>query len=107
MSTEKTVEKAEALAGKGANAAEDAMDTVASKANTMSDYASLKRFASLGAIVVLASLGSGCSSVVGECGWLRSSCMYDGHYEPGEKDYAEQKAQQLNKEEAQKIKSGF
>lgn len=32
-----------------------------------------------------------------ECRWSRSSCMYNGKYESGERDYAEEEAARLNK----------
>ncbi|HLU02710.1 MAG TPA: hypothetical protein VKZ94_08095 [Advenella sp.] len=31
-----------------------------------------------------------------DCKWHRSSCLYEGSYEPGERDYAEQEAKRLN-----------
>lgn len=31
-----------------------------------------------------------------DCKWHRSSCLYEGAYEPGERDYAEQEAKRLN-----------
>ena len=37
-----------------------------------------------------------------DCKWHRSSCLYEGSYEPGERDYAEQEAKRLN--EAQSIR---
>lgn len=39
-----------------------------------------------------ADSGSGFAS---ECAWSRS-CMYEGSYESGERDYAEQEARRLN-----------
>lgn len=32
-----------------------------------------------------------------ECSWNRSSCMYEGPYEPDERAYAEQEAKRLNR----------
>ncbi len=31
-----------------------------------------------------------------DCKWYRSSCLYEGAYEPGERDYAEREAKRLN-----------
>lgn len=42
-------------------------------------------------------MGSGASDRAGECRWNRSSCMYEGRYEPGERDYAEEEAARLNR----------
>ena len=36
-----------------------------------------------------------------------SSCMYNGHYDPGERDYAEQEAQRLNQAEYERLRSSF
>lgn len=33
-----------------------------------------------------------------------SSCMYNGHYDPGERDYAEQEAQRLNQAEYERLR---
>ncbi|MFY1863368.1 hypothetical protein [Achromobacter xylosoxidans] len=49
-----------------------------------------------GVVLFLAALTSGCS-LTNECRWYRSSCMYDGKYEPGEEDYAEAEVKRLNK----------
>jgi len=64
-----------------------------------------------GVALVLFALASGCSSIGfgssdrgGECRWNRSKCMYEGPYEPGEKDYAEQEAARLNQAEAAKLR---
>ncbi len=55
-------------------------------------------------VLFLAALSSGCSTIAGECGWLRSSCMYEGKYESGEEDYAESEAQRLNKESSDRLR---
>lgn len=59
-----------------------------------------------GAVLFLVALDAGCSSSSGECAWYRSSCIYEGHYEPGEADYAEQEAARLNKAQAGKVRRG-
>jgi len=38
------------------------------------------------------------------CRWNRSSCMYEGPYEPGERDYAEEEARRLNREQADRLR---
>jgi len=38
------------------------------------------------------------------CKWNRSSCMYEGRYEPGEKAYAEEEARRLNQASAAKLR---
>jgi len=40
----------------------------------------------------------------GDCTWNRSSCMYEGSYEPGERDYAEQEAKRLNQAASVKLR---
>lgn len=64
-----------------------------------------------GMALFLAALVSGCSSVEpgssdrpNACTWNRSSCMYEGKYEPGEEAYAEQEAKRLNKAAAGKLR---
>jgi hypothetical protein len=54
-------------------------------------------------MLVLAALVSGCSYLglgdsgrTGPCASDPDSCMYEGHYEPGERDYAVQEAKRLN-----------
>ncbi len=64
-----------------------------------------------GVALFLVALVSGCSSVgLGgsdrgdECKWNRSSCIYEGAYEPGERDYAEQEAKRLNRAQSQRLR---
>ncbi|NYT57488.1 hypothetical protein H0A65_00965 [Alcaligenaceae bacterium] len=38
------------------------------------------------------------------CKWNRSSCMYEGRYEAGERDYAEEEARRLNQASAAKLR---
>ncbi|MYZ46023.1 hypothetical protein EYW45_23840 [Achromobacter sp. KS-M25] len=52
-----------------------------------------------------ASGGSGASSLVNKCKWNRSSCMYEGSYEPGEAQYAEEEAKRLNRASSIKFRS--
>lgn len=63
----------------------------------------------------MAALVSGCSllgaggSDAGparhnECRWNPSSCMYEGSYEAGERDYAEEEARRLNQEQMEKLR---
>jgi len=61
-----------------------------------------------------AALVSGCfgggaparqtTDVSGECQWNRSRCLYEGAYEPGERDYAEQEARDLNRAALEKLR---
>lgn len=46
----------------------------------------------------------GDSSRSDECKWNRSKCMYEGAYEPGEKDYAEQEAKRMNQAESKRMR---
>lgn len=78
-----------------------------------------QRFALATILIALAAIVSGCSSaprhssssssgapfsVDSSCRG-GSSCMYNGHYDPGEREYAEQEAQRLNEAEYQRLKS--
>lgn len=68
----------------------------------------------------LAACSSGGSSTVGgssgssgiprlfnECAWNRSNCMHEGRYEPGEREYAEQEARDLNRASAARLRRGL
>ncbi len=69
-------------------------------------------------MLLLVAFVSGCSSVStgysgqkfsstridDECKSNRSRCLYDGAYEPGERDYAEQEAKRLNLAESDRIR---
>lgn len=64
-----------------------------------------------GVALFLIALGSGCSWIglgdsghSSECKWSRSSCLYEGSYEPGEEDYAEEEAKRLNKASSVKLR---
>lgn len=67
-----------------------------------------------GAALCLAVLVSGCSSggssstlgkLFNECTWSRSDCMYEGQYESGEEDYAEDEAARLNEAQLDRLRS--
>ncbi|NLC37146.1 MAG: hypothetical protein GX772_12030 [Alcaligenaceae bacterium] len=73
---------------------------------------SIQTLSRLGLAVFVAAVAAGCSStnpgvaadsgdarVVTtslECRWNRSACIYEGRYESGERDYAEDEARRLN-----------
>ena len=50
------------------------------------------------------SNGLGSSNIGNECTWNRSSCMHEGSYEPGEREYAEQEAKDLNQASSKKLR---
>ncbi len=61
-----------------------------------------------GALLLLA-LAAGCSAgadLTNKCRWNRSSCMYEGAYDPGERDYAEEEAARLNRAELKRMRRG-
>ncbi len=63
----------------------------------------------LGVAVLLAACSSGGTNVpklVNECTWNRSSCMHEGRYEPGEREYAEQEARDLNRASSARLRRG-
>lgn len=64
---------------------------------------SIQTLGRYGVVLFLAELTSGCS-LTNECRWNRSSCMYDGKYEPGEEDYAESEAKRLNKASTDRLR---
>jgi hypothetical protein len=70
-----------------------------------------------GVALLFAALVSGCfggggppparqSDRGGDCQWNRSQCLYEGAYEPGERDYAEQEAKDLNRAALEKLRRG-
>lgn len=77
---------------------------------------SIQRLSRYGVALALAAFVSGCSmlgfgdegskdaSRSNECKWNRSSCMYEGRYEPGEEAYAEEEAKRLNRAAAAKVR---
>ncbi|MDS1142005.1 hypothetical protein RE432_16300 [Pusillimonas sp. SM2304] len=71
----------------------------------------IKTSSRCGMALFFAALVSGCSSVApasserpNACTWNRSSCMYEGKYEPGEEAYAEQEAKRLNRAAVSKLR---
>lgn len=75
-----------------------------------------------GLVLAVVAAATGCSSTRGpatservlspsqassECRWNRSKCLYDGKYEAGERDYAEQEARRLNLAEAERLRRAF
>jgi len=77
---------------------------------------SIQTLSRCGLALLIAVIVSGCSSagpgepdrrvsrVSDECKWNRSKCLYEGAYEPGERDYAEQEAARLNRAQAVRIR---
>jgi len=65
----------------------------------------LSRF---GLLLFLVAAISGCSSAGGsiQCKLNPSSCMHEGSYEPGEDEYAEKEARDLNRDAARKASRG-
>lgn len=67
-----------------------------------------------GCAVFLVALVSGCVSpgyVATDhpresCRWNPQSCMHEGSYQPGEGEYAEQQAQDLNRAESIRLRRG-
>jgi len=78
----------------------------------------MQTFVRCGAALLLVVFVSACSSTPSrvssrgydrssECRLSRSSCLYEGAYEPGERDYAEQEAKRLNQAESVRVSRGF
>lgn len=81
-----------------------------------------QRFALATIFIALAAVLSGCSgvrhassssssagapfTVNPSCG-RGSACMYNGHYDPGEREYAEKEAQRLNQAEYERLRRSF
>lgn len=42
-----------------------------------------------------------------DCKWLRSRCIYEGSYDAGERNYAEQEAKRLNTAELDRLRRAF
>lgn len=63
----------------------------------------LSRF---GLSLFLVAAISGCSSAGGsiQCKLSPGSCMHEGSYEPGEDEYAEAEARDLNRDAARKVR---
>ncbi len=86
-------------------------------ANFNSIPKSVLRFSRLGAAVAFSILISGCSILgfgdsgsashnagYNECRFNPSQCMYNGPYEPGERQYAEEEARRLNRASLEKLR---
>ncbi len=75
---------------------------------------SIRMFSRCSVWLALVAMISGCSVIdlggpdwsdhSNECQWNRSSCMYEGRYEPGEEAYAEQEAKRLNREASLRLR---
>ncbi|KOF54387.1 MULTISPECIES: hypothetical protein [unclassified Achromobacter] len=82
---------------------------------------SMQTLSRCGVALFLAALVSGCSffgsgdsdrertaaRVSDECRGNRSRCLYEGSYEPGERDYAEEEAKRLNRAESARLRRVF
>lgn len=72
---------------------------------------SIRLLGRCGAALSLAAL-AGCSVIAPDaaagrdnaCRWNRSSCMYEGPYEAGERQYAEEEAGRLNREQTERLR---
>jgi hypothetical protein len=86
---------------------------------------SVQMLSRCGAVLFFVALVSGCSSVkpsTSSSAWSKRvtsnptdpackssprSCLYNGQYEPGERDYAEQEAKRLNDIELARLRRSF
>ena len=73
---------------------------------------SIPTFLRCGVTLFLVALAAGCSSGPGKsssllnaCTWNRSSCLYEGSYEPDEEEYAEEEARRLNKAQIKRLQA--
>ncbi|MBB1593478.1 hypothetical protein A9973_05295 [Achromobacter sp. UMC46] len=78
--------------------------------------------------LIVATLVAGCSSILpgsssapssgssnasservvsDNCKFIRSRCIYEGSYDAGERNYAEQEAKRLNKAELERLRRAF
>lgn len=63
---------------------------------------SIQLLGRLGIVLCVTVLMSGClssrtaSRLFNECTWNRDECLYEGPYEPGEEEYAEEEARRRN-----------
>ena len=64
---------------------------------------SIQTLGRCGVVLCLAALMAGCmssrttSKLFNQCTWDRDGCLYEGSYEPGEREFAEEEARRLNK----------
>ncbi|HEX7385823.1 MAG TPA: hypothetical protein VF285_00925 [Castellaniella sp.] len=64
-----------------------------------------------GVVLFVVALMAGCAShprrsgqsAIGNQCPTQASCNYNGQYEPGERDYAEQEARRLNQQQTQRL----
>jgi hypothetical protein len=89
---------------------------------------SVQTLSRYGVALLFATLVAGCSSVKpgaaaaeagssssaaservvsDNCKWLRSRCIYEGSYDAGERNYAEQEAKRLNTAELERLRRAF
>ena len=68
----------------------------------------IQMFIRFGVGLFLVALVSGCASGGNvQCKLSPSSCMHEGSYEPGEEEYAEEEAKDLNREASRKLRGGW
>lgn len=84
----------------------------------------LKSYFRMGAVALFAALVAGCGtsspdtagatrktasvaspSIVNKCRWSPGSCMHEGSYESGERQYAEEEARRLNQAVLQRMRT--
>ncbi|CAM3704053.1 Lipoprotein [Bordetella flabilis] len=75
----------------------------------VSACSSTKPTASGGTLTVpgASSRGSASAGVADQCKSNRKKCLYEGSYESGERDYAEQEAKRLNLAELERLRRVF
>ncbi|AEC19110.1 hypothetical protein PT7_0570 [Pusillimonas sp. T7-7] len=67
---------------------------------------SIQMLCRFGLSLFLVAVVSGCTSGGSiQCKVSPSSCMHEGSYEPGEEEYAEEEAKDLNKDAAKKVRT--
>lgn len=81
----------------------------------------VQRLGRCGVALFLVTLASGCSilgfgdsdveyssasPISDQCRWNRSSCIYEGKYEPDERAYAEEEAKRLNRIASERLRRG-
>lgn len=66
----------------------------------------LRRYGALLVLALIAGCGSSGSSTARDDGCERRprSCLYEGSYEPGEREYAEAEAARLNRESLKRLR---
>lgn len=77
----------------------------------------MKTLSRCGSVLLLIVFLSACSSFDREtasassvserqddCAWNRSSCLYEGRYDVGERDYAEEEAKRLNRAQLNRLR---